>query len=118
MTALNLFPIGQLDGGHIAYALLGRRARLLSGLMIGLLVVMGVVFHLTWLFLAVLILVLELRSKMASATRPFSTRARRSAGKERVLAFVIVAIFVLSFVPEPVRGVGLLDLIKGQAGGF
>ena len=118
MTALNLLPIGQLDGGHIAYALLGRRARGLSVLMIGLLVVMGVVFHMTWLFLAVLILVLEFRSKMGLRHPSVLDESAPLGRKRTVLAFVIVAIFVLSFVPEPVRGVGLLDLIKGQAGGF
>ena len=29
-TALNLLPIGQLDGGHILYAFTGRRHKLLS----------------------------------------------------------------------------------------
>jgi membrane-associated protease RseP (regulator of RpoE activity) len=118
MTALNLLPIGQLDGGHIAYALLGRRARDLSVLMIGLLVVMGVLFHMTWLFLAVLILVLEFRSKMGLRHPPVLDESAPLGRKRTVLAFVIVAIFVLSFVPEPVRGVGLLDLLKGHAGGF
>ena len=33
-TALNLFPIGQLDGGHIAYALLGARSTYLNYAMI------------------------------------------------------------------------------------
>ena len=34
-TALNLFPIGQLDGGHISYALLGRRSTLVTLAMVG-----------------------------------------------------------------------------------
>src|SRR5213076_3124482 len=34
-TALNLFPIGQLDGGHISYAVLGRRSTYVTIAMIG-----------------------------------------------------------------------------------
>jgi membrane-associated protease RseP (regulator of RpoE activity) len=37
-TALNLLPIGQLDGGHILYAFLGERTKLLSRIFVGLLV--------------------------------------------------------------------------------
>ena len=45
ITALNLIPIGQLDGGHIAYALFGRRrAATLGAVLVGLLVAGGIFY--------------------------------------------------------------------------
>jgi membrane-associated protease RseP (regulator of RpoE activity) len=42
VTALNLIPVGQLDGGHVAYALFGgRRAATLGAVLLGLLVAGG-----------------------------------------------------------------------------
>lgn len=54
VTALNLLPIGQLDGGHIAYALLGRRHREVAIGTAGVLVALGVFFWQGWLIWAVL----------------------------------------------------------------
>lgn len=51
-TALNLLPIGQLDGGHVLYAFLGERTRLLSRLFVGVLVLMGFFFAWSWFFWA------------------------------------------------------------------
>src|SRR5260221_2270836 len=41
ITALNLIPVGQLDGGHILYALIGRKQRLIARIFFGLLIVIG-----------------------------------------------------------------------------
>ncbi|MCK7469604.1 MAG: hypothetical protein MZU95_01445 [Desulfomicrobium escambiense] len=81
---------------------------------------MGVFFHMTWLLLAALILVFEFQIEDAPPNHPPVRRRERAARPETngSRPFVIVAIFVLSFIPEPVRGVGLLDLLKGHAGGF
>ncbi|MGD1076542.1 MAG: site-2 protease family protein [Thermodesulfovibrionales bacterium] len=43
VTSLNLIPIGQLDGGHIAYAFLGTRHRSLSRILVAVLLIMGLV---------------------------------------------------------------------------
>jgi membrane-associated protease RseP (regulator of RpoE activity) len=43
VTSLNLIPIGQLDGGHIAFAFLGKRHRLLSRILVATLLIMGVI---------------------------------------------------------------------------
>ncbi|HEV8663332.1 MAG TPA: site-2 protease family protein [Candidatus Methylomirabilis sp.] len=54
VTALNLLPVGQLDGGHIAYALLGRRHKQVAMGTAGLLVTLGILFWPGWLVWAVL----------------------------------------------------------------
>lgn len=59
VTVLNLIPAGQLDGGHMVYALFGRRHALISKLAVGGLVVIGVVFgSVNWLVWGALIVVL------------------------------------------------------------
>jgi membrane-associated protease RseP (regulator of RpoE activity) len=59
VTALNLIPAGQLDGGHIVYALFGRRHALISRLAVAGLIVIGLVFgSVNWLVWAVLIVAL------------------------------------------------------------
>jgi len=59
VTALNLIPAGQLDGGHIVYALFGRQHALISKLTVGALVLVGIAFgSLNWVVWAVLIVAL------------------------------------------------------------
>ncbi len=116
VTAINLVPLGQLDGGHVAYALLGRRARILSRVMVGFLVVMGVFFHLTWLILAAILLFFEFRTKMRLQHPPVLDEDAPLGRRRTILSLVIVLIFILSFIPDPVKGVGLLDLLKGAPG--
>lgn len=56
VTALNLFPVGQLDGGRIAYALFGRRHRLVGFVAFGGLIAMGILtWSLNWFVWAALI---------------------------------------------------------------
>jgi membrane-associated protease RseP (regulator of RpoE activity) len=118
VTALNLLPIGQLDGGHIAYALLGRKAWTLSRIMIGVLVLMGLFFFATWLVLAAVLLVAAFKWRASLSHPPVIDEGAPLGTKRTILAAVIVLIFVLSFVPDPSQGYGLIDLLKGTAGPF
>jgi membrane-associated protease RseP (regulator of RpoE activity) len=54
VTALNLLPLGQLDGGHIAYALVGRQSEKLAFVTAAVLALLGLTFWLGWLFWAFL----------------------------------------------------------------
>src|SRR4029453_5325417 len=50
ITSLNLIPAGQLDGGHIAYACLGRHAVWLTGLSLLSALAAGILLTPSWLF--------------------------------------------------------------------
>ena len=59
VTVLNLMPVGQLDGGHLVYALFARRHALISKLAVGALVLLGLVFRsTTWVIWPALVVML------------------------------------------------------------
>lgn len=97
-TALNLLPIGQLDGGHILYAFLGERTKYLSRLFVFILVLMGVFFAYSWLVWAALLFFFGMRHPAIVDSHPL--------GRFRVwLAVAALAIFILSFTAAPVQTV-------------
>ncbi|MGH9648675.1 MAG: site-2 protease family protein [Bryobacteraceae bacterium] len=97
-TALNLLPIGQLDGGHILYALLGERTKYLSRFFIFILVLMGGFFAYSWLAWAALLFFFGMRHPAIVDSNPL--------GRFRIwLAVAALAIFILSFTAAPVHTV-------------
>ena len=59
VTALNLIPVGQLDGGHVAYALLGRaRSRVVGRIAIGIMLIIGIFYSYHWLMWGLFVWVL------------------------------------------------------------
>ena len=116
VTSFNLIPLGQLDGGHVAYALLGMRARFISWVMVAFLAVMGVFFHLSWLLLAAVMLFFEFKSKMRLRHPPVLDEGAPLGPKRTFLSFVVLLVFVLSFIPDPIKGASLLDILGGRWG--
>lgn len=97
-TSLNLLPIGQLDGGHIVYALLGPRLhRIVSFGTLGFLVILGVTMWMGYILFATLVFFLGFRHpSTASNYPPIDT-------KRIVLAMLALAVLVLTFIPVPVE---------------
>ncbi|HWF47026.1 MAG TPA: site-2 protease family protein, partial [Bryobacteraceae bacterium] len=95
-TAINLIPIGQLDGGHILYSFFGELHRPLSRLFIAALLPLGFFFYWGWLFWAVLLFFLGMRHPFIYDRAPLDkTRVR--------LGVVALLVFLLSFSLAPVR---------------
>ncbi|HUQ88710.1 MAG TPA: site-2 protease family protein [Vicinamibacterales bacterium] len=98
-TALNLFPIAQLDGGHISYAVLGARSTVVTIVMIG--VAIGLAFMSTsWIVWTVLLIVMI---ATLGPRHPPTLYDDEPLGKGRVmLAVVAMVILVLCFSPVPI----------------
>jgi membrane-associated protease RseP (regulator of RpoE activity) len=98
VTTLNLVPLGQLDGGHVLYALLGRqRAERASRLVSHFLLAMGLFASWSWLVWWVITRhVVGLRHPPALTEEPLG-RGRRA------IAVFSLLLFVLTFVPIPLR---------------
>jgi membrane-associated protease RseP (regulator of RpoE activity) len=109
VTALNLFPVGQLDGGHVTYALLGKKSLKLAPYIIGIFVLMGVFFWIGWFVWALLIYFLGLKHpRILDEDTPLSP-------SRRLLSAMVLIIFIVSFTPEPIIGYNLFDLLKQLA---
>jgi membrane-associated protease RseP (regulator of RpoE activity) len=102
VTGINLIPVGQLDGGHIAYALFGDRARLLYWPVLAALVIlvaftMAFVGIPAWLLFVVLIFFLgRIYAVPLDDVTPLD-------GRRRLIAIISLILFFLVFVPIPFR---------------
>jgi membrane-associated protease RseP (regulator of RpoE activity) len=96
-TSLNLLPIGQLDGGHILYAFVGERHKLLSKIFIIALVPLGFLYW-PWFLWAAVLLVFGLRHPSVFDT------TRLSPGRRR-LGYLALVIFGLCFMAAPIADV-------------
>ncbi len=94
ITALNLIPAGQLDGGHILYALFGKRSRIILPFILVALIILGSVWSGWWLW-AFLIFMLG-RSHAEPLDQITTLDSRRKA-----LAVFGLVVFVLVFTPIP-----------------
>ncbi|NQT96188.1 MAG: site-2 protease family protein [Candidatus Marinimicrobia bacterium] len=99
VTMLNLLPIGQLDGGHIAYAMLGEKHNKYAWFVFLALIPLSF-FSLNWLVWAVLILVL-MRTAKHPPIMDIQTPLKHN---DKLIGIACLVIFILCFIPTPFKG--------------
>jgi membrane-associated protease RseP (regulator of RpoE activity) len=99
-TALNLFPIGQLDGGHISYSVLGTRSTYITVASIAIAILLAARFSSSWIVWTGLMVVMLVM---------FGPRHPRVFDEEvpldrtrKLLALLALVIFILCFTPAPI----------------
>ena len=104
-TALNLFPIGQLDGGHISYAVLGPRSTVVMFVMLGVAMVLTF-FSASWIVWTGLLMVMLF---MVGPRHPRVFDEEEPLDRARLLlALCAGVIFILCFTPAPIQPLELL----------
>jgi membrane-associated protease RseP (regulator of RpoE activity) len=98
VTTLNLIPIGQLDGGHLAFANLGGRAVAVGR--VAALGLLGLVlfFNVSWL-LWLLVVMLAVGFRHPDVERPEESLDTKRVG----ICIACAVVFILCFIPSPIR---------------
>ena len=97
VTMLNLLPIGQLDGGHIMYALLGRKQRVVATAATAALIPLGLFWWPGWFVWVALVLLIKVgHPPTMNDQLPLDT-------KRKVIGWLAMLIFILSFTPVPIK---------------
>jgi len=100
VTALNLIPAGQLDGGHIIYVLMGKRATVLLPFILVALVMLGFFWSGWWLWALLIFLLGRMHAEPLDQITQLNPQ-------RRLLAVLGLVIFFLVFTPVPLLAVGL-----------
>ena len=104
-TALNLFPIGQLDGGHISYAVLGRRSTTVTLASICVAIALTF-FSLSWVVWTFLLVAMTL---VMGPRHPRTIDEDIPLDRTRIwLAVLALIVLVLCFTPSPIEPTQLL----------
>jgi len=110
ITALNLMPVGQLDGGHISYSMFGEKHEYLAKIVVGLLILFGIlgalqfyfpkleigsVNWLVWALLIIFIIKVKHPPVIQDTESPLGI-------KRNFLGWFSFFIFIVSFCPIPI----------------
>jgi membrane-associated protease RseP (regulator of RpoE activity) len=108
VTFLNLIPVGQLDGGHVAYSLFGRTHRWISRLALVGILALGFQGWEGWFFWVVLLALLGLdHPPTLDLTSPLDPR-------RRLYAWGTIGLFTLTFIPVPISMVDRPEFPTGE----
>ena len=99
-TSLNLFPVGQLDGGHISYAVLGKRSTYVTISMIGVAIVLSY-RSASWIVWTVMIT--GMLFAFGVRHPPVIDEDVPLDRRRKILAVVALVIFALCFTPAPIQ---------------
>jgi membrane-associated protease RseP (regulator of RpoE activity) len=95
VTSLNLLPIGQLDGGHVAYALWGRRQRTMALAFLPILLILGFYGWSGWFLWAIM-------AGLWGIGHPPVMDPQVPLGRNRtVVGWIAFAVLVVTFAPVP-----------------
>ncbi|MDR1924317.1 MAG: site-2 protease family protein [Planctomycetaceae bacterium] len=98
LTSFNLMPMGQLDGGHVIYALLKKRAKYLSWVVYYLIVVF-VIYSQLWHWVLLLLLLL-----FFGVSHPSTSDDKEPLGKVRsVIGWATLMLILLGITPTPLK---------------
>lgn len=96
VTMINLLPLGQLDGGHITYGLLGRGQHALAAGFLLFLFFLGWQWQGWWIWLVLALFIRPFHPPVLEKHIPLTPAARR-------LGWLSIILFVICFVPIPIR---------------
>ncbi|MBN1680967.1 MAG: site-2 protease family protein [Anaerolineae bacterium] len=96
ITGLNLIPLGQLDGGHVVFTLLGKQARRLYVPFLTGFFVLSFVNPAWFLWTMILLLLGRVYAVPLDTITPLDARRRQ-------IGYMAMMIFILVFVPDPMR---------------
>lgn len=95
VTCLNLLPVGQLDGGHVAYAVIGPKQRVVAKVIIAVLVIIGITGWSGWLLWAGILFIMGLNHP------PVVYDWIPLDRKRKVIGWLTLLIFAMTFTPVP-----------------
>ena len=104
-TALNLLPGGQLDGGHIVFAIAPRAHKIISRITILVLILMSLFFWAGWLIWAVLL-------RISGMRHPVVAEWPQVSGGRRWLALFALLMLILTFAPAPTAHTSIPEAIR------
>jgi membrane-associated protease RseP (regulator of RpoE activity) len=111
VTAINLFPIGQLDGGHIAYVFLGKRQKNIGYAFLAILIILAATVSTGWVLWIFLLIAMGIRHPVIRMQEPESLPLDIQRAR---LGLSAAMIFIICFIPEPLKNLHNFEKIENN----